>query len=308
MSWKHQLLVGLTVALAFAVVNGCNRREKEPAPVLSATSFDGTRALAEVRDFVALGPRAGGTPNAQRAANYLADRLRQRGVTAEVQSFHDIVPDGVASFHNVIGRISGSGPGVVILGAHYDTKSGIPGFVGANDSGSGVGVLLELARALKSAWHGLPEIWLVFFDGEECRMEYGAHDGFHGSRHMAQQLVAAGRASDVRAVILLDMVGDRDLTVMLPPNGTPALTARALTSAEQVGVREKFRLSPVAIFDDHQAFLNAGIPAVALIDFQFGSAPGLNDYWHTAADAPDKLSAESLQTIGRVVMQMLSNL
>lgn len=308
MSWKYQLLVGLAATLTLAALDGCNRREKEPAPVLSVTSFDGTRALAEVRDFVALGPREGGTTNSQRAANHLADRLHQLGVAADVQPFQDSVPGGTATFHNVVGKIPGSGPGVVILCAHYDTKSGIPGFVGANDSGSGVGVLLELARELKAAWHGAPEIWLAFFDGEECRVEYGAHDGFHGSRHLAQQLVRTGRAQAVRAVILLDMIGDRDLTVTLPPNGTPALTARVLEAAEQLGVRPNFSLSPGAIFDDHQAFLDAGMPAVDLIDFQFGSAPGLNDYWHTAADTPDKLSAESLQTIGRVVLQMLANL
>jgi len=306
---KHQLTIGLAAALGLAAFSGCTHQENSAAPaaVLNVASFDGPRAMAEVRALVALGPRDGGTTNAQRAADYLAGRLHNVGVTTEVRPFQDAVPGGTATFRNVVGKIPGCGPGVIILCAHYDTKTGIPNFIGANDSGSGVGVLLELARVLQPAWHGAPEIWLALFDGEECRVEYGPHDGFHGSRHLAQQLVTTGRAKEVRAMILLDMIGDRDLTVTLPPNGTAALTILALTAAERVGAREKFSLTPGAIFDDHQPFLDAGMPAVDLIDFQFGSAPGLNDYWHTAADTPDKLSAESLQTIGRVVLQMLQS-
>ena len=306
----RQGVIGCTAALLLAMVSGCgdHARPVAAASVPAITNFDGRRALAEVRMFVALGPREGGTTNSLQAANYLLERLNKLNVVAERQCFQDAVPGGTVEFCNVVGKIPGRGQGVVILGAHYDTKSGIPGFIGANDSGSGVGVLLELARVLPPAWHGGPDIWLVFFDGEECRVEYGPHDGFHGSRCLAQQLVVTGRAKDVRAMILLDMIGDRDLTVTLPPNGTPALTALVLTAAEQVRVREKFSLSPAAIFDDHQAFLNAGMPAVDLIDFQFGSAPGLNDYWHTAADTLDKISAESLQTIGRVILQMLADL
>jgi glutaminyl-peptide cyclotransferase len=301
-------LGGLAALLALATLGGCQRHEKEHVPGGCGAGFDGARALAEVRAFVALGPRESGTTNALRAADYLVARLHKLNVAAAKQSFEDTVPGGTATFHNVVGKIPGTGPDVIILGAHYDTKRGIPGFVGANDSGSGVGALLEFARVLPPVWRGAPEIWLVFFDGEECQVAYGPHDGFHGSRRLAQQLVAAGRAHQVRAMILLDMIGDRDLTVTLPPNGTAALTSLALTAAEQLGVREKFSLAVGAIGDDHQAFLDAGMPAVDLIDFQFGSAPGLNDYWHTAADTPDKLSAASLQTIGRVVAHMLEKL
>ena len=306
----RQGVIGCTAALLLATVSGCGDHALPVAAtsVPAITNFDGQQALAAVRMFVALGPREGGTTNALQAANYLVSRLNQLKVVAEKQCFRDAVPGGTAEFCNVVGKITGRGQGVVILGAHYDTKSGVPGFIGANDSGSGVGVLLELARVLPSVWRGGPDIWLVFFDGEECRVEYGPHDGFHGSRHLAQQLVSTGRAKDIRAMILLDMIGDRNLTVTLPPNGTPALTALALTAAEQVGVREKFSLASGPIFDDHQPFLAAGMPAVDLIDFQFGSAPGLNDYWHTAADTLDKISAESLQTIGRVILHMLAEL
>ena len=304
------VIVGICAALGMALVAGCGKKTVAPPvpPAVPLAACDGARALAAVRAFLAISPRDAGTPNAQRAADYLVDTLRAHGVAAERQDFADAAPGGTATFHNVIGKIPGSGPGLVILCAHFDTKSGIPGFVGANDSGSGVGVLLELARLLAPAWHGAPSIWLAFLDGEECRETYGPHDGLHGSRHLAQQLVGTGQSKEVRAVILLDMIGDRDLTVTLPPNGDARLTALVLDAATQEGARAKFGLAPGGILDDHQPFLDAGMPAVDLIDFIFGSAPGLNDYWHTEADTLDKLSAESLQTIGRVVLRMLASL
>ena len=298
-------LAVVMLASTLLVGSGCREKVVTPAPSLDVTRFDGARALAEVRDFIAMGPRESGTPAAHHAADYLVNRLHSLGVIAEAQPFQDAAPGNMTNFCNVVGRIPGSGLGLVILCAHFDTKSGIPGFIGANDSGSGVGVLLELARTLKSAWRQGPEIWLAFLDGEECRVAYGPQDGLHGSRRLAQQLVASGHAKEVRAVILLDMIGDRDLTVTLPPNGTPELTTLVLNAAQQIGAREKFSLAPGPILDDHQPFLDAGIPAVDLIDFLYGSAPGLNDYWHTAADTLDKLSSDSLQTIGRVVLKML---
>jgi glutaminyl-peptide cyclotransferase len=310
----HKVAYLLVVASVLtAVVSGCGRREHAASlPAVPLTGFDGARALAEVNAFVALGPREAGSANALKAAEYLAGRLQSLGITAERQSFADTVSGGTATFHNVIGKISGTGQGRnharIILCAHFDTKRGIPGFIGANDSGSGVGVLLELARILKAGWRGTPEIWLAFFDGEECRESYGPQDGLHGSRHLARQLIATGPASDVHAVILLDMVGDRDLTVTLPSNGDARLTALVLDAATAVGERAKFSLASGPILDDHQPFLDAGLPAVDLIDFFFGSAPGLNDYWHTTTDTSDKLSAESLRTIGRVVLHLLAEL
>jgi glutaminyl-peptide cyclotransferase len=303
-------IVGGCAALLVALAAGCGEKTvaPPPPPVVPLAACDGARALAEIRTFLAISPRDAGTPNACRAADYLVDALRARGLAAARQDFADAVPGGTATFHNVIGRLPGRGPGLVILCAHFDTKSGIPGFVGANDSGSGVGVLLELARILAPAWRGAPELWFAFFDGEECRVDYGPHDGLHGSRHLAQQLRASGRTNDVRAVILLDMIGDRDLTVTLPPNGDARLTALVLDAARQENARANFGLAPGPVLDDHQPFLEAGLPAVDLIDFLYGSAPGLNDYWHTDADTLDKLSAASLQTIGRVVLRMLAAL
>jgi len=146
---------------------------------------------------------------------------------------------------------------------------------------------------------------VVFFDGEECRETYGPNDGFLGSRHLAKTMAADGMLKDIAALILLDMVGDRDLTVTIPRNSTPWLTSLVFDAARAEGTRKHFQLYPYPIADDHIAFFERGVPAIDLIDFQLGSAPGLNDYWHTAEDSMDKVSAESLAIVGNVVLRMI---
>jgi glutaminyl-peptide cyclotransferase len=149
---------------------------------------------------------------------------------------------------------------------------------------------------------------VAFFDGEECRRHYGPQDGLHGSRRLAKTLLDDGRALNVRAVIVLDMVGDKNLQLTLPRNGTPRLLTAVFRAAEADGARDKFSLYATEILDDHQPFFEAGMPAVDIIDYEFGSAPGKNDYWHTPADTLDKLSAASLTVVGRVVVRMLNDL
>ncbi len=277
-------------------LSGCGR-DPQPPP-----AFDGAAALETAREFVELGAKDSGTPGAARAAEWIRARAETLGWETEVDEFRDGPAGGELTFRNVVARRAGAGPGIVILGAHYDTKSGIPGFEGANDSASGVAALLGIARMCAGT---VPpcEFRLAFFDGEECRVAYGPDDGLHGSRRLARLAVEQGWSSDVKAVIILDMIGDRDLTVTVPRNGTPALLTAVFDAAQAEGVRDRFRLAPGDILDDHVPFLAAGMPAVDLIDFEFGSAPGLNDHWHTAADSMDKLSAESLAIAARVAVR-----
>ena len=304
--------VWMVTGLAIAV--GCGRpppAEEAPPPAIPAKppAISGAAALEEVRAFLAVGPRDAGTPGAERAANVLADRLRALGVEAAIQEFREPSPLGPETvFRNVLGRIPGRTDRIVLLGSHYDTKAGIPDFVGANDSGSSTGLLLELARAFAAGAPPELEIRFAFFDGEESRIEYGPTDGFHGSRHLARTMAADGSLSNVVAMILLDMVGDRDLTLTIPRNCTPWLVSAAFAAARAEGVRERFQLYPYNVGDDHVAFFERGVPALNLIDFEFGSGPGLNDYWHTPADTLDKLSAESLDLVGRVVARLVADL
>lgn len=265
----------------------------------------GEAALEEVRRLVGLGLRDSGTEGAERAAVHLRDRLRELGVEAEIEEFRDRTPAGERVFRNVTGRIPGESGRVVLVGSHYDTKAGMAaGFEGANDSGSSTGLLLELARVFRAGAPHPMELRVVFFDGEECLEAYGPEDGLHGSREAARRMEADGSLKDVAALILLDMVGDRDLTITIPRNSTPWLAALAFDAARAEGARPRFQLYPYRILDDHEPFLEKGVPAVNLIDFHYGSGPGRNDYWHTAEDTMDKLSAESLGLVGRVAQRL----
>lgn len=300
-----------SVALAGWLAAGCGsgpaagppppRRGVDPAAV------DGERALAEVEALVALGLRDSGTPGAEAAAAHIRDRLQALGLAPAVDAFTDPTPRGEVVFRNVLADLPGTTADWVVIASHYDTMSGMAeGFEGANDSGSSTGLLLELARALAAAPRAGPRVRLAFLDGEERMVAYGPRDGLHGSRRLARAMAADG--ARVAAVIVIDMIGDRDLTVTIPRNVTPELVRAAFAAAVEEGVRDRFSLFGGEILDDHVPFLELGMPAVVLIDFEYGSAPGRNDYWHTADDTLDKLSADSMQTVGRVVVRMLNRL
>lgn len=281
-----------------------NKNEQGSNP-FNPDSLSGVRAYEETRNVVALGPRPSGSEGARRTANYIAQRLRKIGIVHAIDTFTVTTPSGPVDFRNVVARLPGT-TNVIVIAGHYDTKVGISDrFVGANDAGSSTGLLLTLAKCLKRDVNPGPTILLAFLDGEECRVRYEPRDGLHGSRRLAAKL-AADNTIFVRAAIIVDMIGDKNLTVTIPRNVTPQLMELALTAADEEGVRSHFMLARGNILDDHVPFGENGIPAIVLIDFLFGSAPGLNDYWHTDEDTMDKLSPNSLEVVGRVVIRMIN--
>ena len=292
----------LLLACLFSLF-GC-QQEITPQP------FNGERAFAEVAALVEFSPRDAGTPEGWKAAEHIFQRLESFGVEAEIDTFVDMTPDGEKTMRNVIGRIPGKTDRWIILGSHFDTMPGIDNFQGANDSGSSTGVLLEIARMLAVSKQ-VPEVGLIFafFDGEEGIAGYVQGDGLHGSRRMAGSLVRSGEARKIDAMVLLDMVGDRDQHFTIPSNSSRGLVKEVLDAAHASGHRDRFSLSHGSVItDDHVPFLKIGIPAIDIIDFRFGSEPGLNDYWHTEADSLENISAESLQTIGEITIQLLKQL
>ncbi len=288
----------LVLCAGLLIFSGCGK-----------ASFDGAKAMAETESLVKIGPREAGGGGARRAAVLLESKLKALGLKTTIDTFSEDTPNGKMHFNNVLGRIPGKTNRLIVLASHFDTKSGISkDFQGANDSGSSSGVLLELARVLKKRGPFETEFLIAFFDGEECRKEYGPHDGLHGSRRLAQQIYEAGGARLVEAVIVLDMIGDKNLNISIPRNSSRELVKELFFAAHELGVRPQFSLGPGSILDDHVPFLLAGMPAVDVIDFEYGSAPGLNDYWHTTNDTLDKLSVKSLQTVGDVVLKMVENM
>jgi glutaminyl-peptide cyclotransferase len=271
--------------------------------------FDGEKAFSETEALVKIVPRNAGSGGARRAAVHLESRLKAFGLKTAMDTFSEETPSGKMFFNNVLGHLPGKTNRLIVLASHFDTKSGIaPDFQGANDSGSSSGVLMELARVLAEHAPFKTGFLVAFLDGEECRTEYGPHDGLHGSRRLAQRIFDADDAKRVEAVIVLDMVGDNDLKISVPRNSHRGLVKELFAAAHETGVRSQFSLGTGSVLDDHVPFQIAGMPAVDIIDFEYGSAPGLNDYWHTPEDTLDKLSVQSLQTVGAVILRMVENL
>ena len=292
---------------AFAVVavllSGC---EPEETASVELPAFDGQRAYAEVEALVQFSPRDVGTPEGWKAAKHIHKRLQDFGIEADLDTFTDMTPDGQKTMINVVGTYPGKTDRWIILGSHFDTMPGIENFQGANDGGSSTGILLELARMLAES-KVVPEVGIIFafFDGEEGIAGYIPGDGLHGSRHMANQLKETGDHKKIDAMILLDMVGDKDLNFTIPLNSSKELVQEVLGAAYATGHRDRFSLSRSVITDDHVPFFAIGIPAIDLIDFKFGSEPGLNDLWHTENDSLENVSAGSLETTGEVTLQIL---
>ncbi|NPV07942.1 MAG: M28 family peptidase [Anaerolineae bacterium] len=306
--WPSGAAAGLLRCLAALVlclqVAACGPTSVPPtarlSPVPTVTPlpavFQGEEAYGHVLAQVDLGPRPTGSEAALRTADYIAEHLRRLGWEVE---FQDFTYRGTPC-RNVIGR-AGSGP-IALIGAHYDTRRHADQdpdparrtepVLGANDGASGVAVLLELARALEPEKLS-HEVWLVFFDAEDN----GGLDGWEfiaGSRHFAANL-----AVEPEFVIIADMVGDADQQLYKERNSTPALQDRVWALAARLGYGEYFIDEyRWAMLDDHTPFLERGIPALDVIDFDY-------PYWHTGQDTADKVAPESLERVGRVVEVLL---
>ena len=267
------------------------------ATAAAQARFDGAAALRNVERLVAIGPRVAGSPGGERAREYIVGELRKiAGVTVKVQPFEAATPHGRLRMANVIAVLPGRRPDVIMLGGHYDTKlfDGFR-FVGANDGGSSTGLLLELARRLAAGPRAYT-YWLVWFDGEEARVSWTQHDSLYGSRHLAAELARTQQLP--RAMIVVDMVGDRDLAIRRESQSAGWLSDIIWDAAGRLGHGRHFLRDAMPVEDDHVPFLRLGVPAALLIDFDFPP-------WHTADDTLDKVSAQSLAVVGEVLLEAL---
>ena len=287
---------------------GAEQNQKGQAPagknqIRGTPAFDGARAFEDLKHLVAFGPRPAGSDTLARARRWIESELAQSGLHAEEDAFTAATPAGKLAMTNLIVRIPGSSSAILMVAGHYDTKRfDNYRFVGANDGGSSAALVLELARAL--ARRPSPDtIWLVFFDGEEAVGQWSDTDSVYGSRHLVDRLATKGQLSRVKAMILVDMIGDSNLDIRRDTQSTGWLTDLVWSTARRLGYSRYFQdeLLPVG-GDDHFPFINAGVPAVDLIDFNYG--PG-NRYWHTAEDTVEHCSPQSLEIVGRVVLASL---
>jgi len=273
------------------------------ASVLSFTETDAALALRTASELVRdCTPRDAGTPSGAFAAHWLLNRASATGATVRRDVFEAPAPDGQRQFVNLYAEfVSDASSTWTVFVSHYDTKPGTS-CPGANDGAATSGLLVALADLLFRARGAFGNVLLVWTDAEECRHYYCANDGFQGSRRAVAWI--RERKWNVRAVFVLDMLGDRDLRVSLPRNGTDSLSRTVLSAARRIGLSDLVARSELYVKDDHVAFLEAGFPAVDLIDFSYGPD---NAWWHAPSDTVDKLSADSLLNAGRLCLELLKS-
>ena len=264
--------------------------------------FSGEKALAHVQRLVDFGPRPAGSKSLGESREYIENELRRFGWRVTRQGFSDDTPRGKIQFVNLVAQFPDHGKAAsrsFLLCSHYDTKIfDTIRFVGANDGGSSTGLLLELARVIGQHPDLARKIELVFFDGEEACEQFSATDGLYGSRHFARQLEREG-AKQFRGGLLFDMVGDRSLGITFPNDSPADMTRDIFAAAEALKLRNYFTYLGRELIDDHAPLNAIGIPTLDIIDFDF-------PWWHTADDTMDKISAQSLQTVGSVALYYLS--
>src|ERR1700674_1019884 len=257
--------------------------------------FDGKRAFAHVARQVTFGPHPAGSPAILQVQDYIQSELKSYGCAVETDAFSADTPAGRLPMKNILVKIPGEKPGVILLGTHYDTKR-LDNFVGADDGGSSTAVMLELARLL-CGQHNKYAVWIAFFDAEEAvNWEWKDPDNCYGSRQMAAKLSASGDLGKVKAFLLADIVGTKALRIKRESKSTRSLADLVWTTAAKLGYSGIFVNDATPVEDDHNSFLKRNVPSVDVIDLEI-------PYWHTTQDALDKISANSLAIVGHVFLE-----
>ncbi len=282
-----------------------------PAVATAQAHFDGAKALEYAREFVAIGPRWPTGPGHVKAEAFLRDHFERDHDQLQQDKFIADTPIGPVDLCNFIVRFAGTKNGVIVLGSHYETNYPLRNidYVGANDGGSTTGLLMAIGDRLQAEMERRPDkkldgysVWLVFFDGEEAIQSWSASDSTYGSRHLAAEWDRDGTLKRIKAFLLADMIGDKDLDIQRDLNSTPWLVTLVGDAARKLGDQRYFFQSELAVEDDHLPFVERGVPSIDIIDLDYGP----NDsYHHTVQDTMDKISADSLTIDGDVIMESI---
>jgi glutaminyl-peptide cyclotransferase len=311
----------LAMPLAFAA---CPKEDPPPRPRASASTagarpapsspgvvaaFNGERAMDHVRKQIDFGPRPPDTPPLVRTRDYITNELKSYGLTVSLDEFNAKTPQGEKKMANIVAEIPGETKSLILITSHYDTKFYKDMlFVGANDPAASVATLLEIGRVLGSRTEKPKATYrLVFFDGEEAFCEGWSDcgdqenpDNTYGSRHYTSELRAKNELADTKAMILLDMMGYKNLELGRDPLSTKWLQDIIWKTGRELGYGKVFVDREEGVGgDDHEPFLGAGVASVDLI--QLSSYP----YWHKADDTADKISAQSMKIVGDTILASL---
>jgi len=260
--------------------------------------FDSNRAWGHLQKVVSIGPRPSGSPAIRQTRDYIKAQLTAIGLKAADQAWDQETPLGTVHMVNLIVTIPGASGTRLAITGHYDTKlfREFP-FVGASDGGSSTAFLIEMARVLKTRKNRVT-IDLIFLDGEEAVIDWRGTDHTYGSRHYVEAARRDGTLTSLKAMVLVDMIADRDLGIRRDSYSTTWLTDIIWQTAASMKLGNYFLAAPTSVEDDHEPFLAAGVSSVDIIDLDY-------DAWHTRRDTLDAVSARSMQVVGDVVLASL---
>jgi Zn-dependent M28 family amino/carboxypeptidase len=286
--------------------NAADAPEVAAAPKPVATSdtppaFNASRTMQYVKEIVAFGPRPIGSENHKKVENYILAHLK--GDEVEQDAFEVSPSEGKFPVHNIIAKFPGTKDGIIVIASHYDTNWPLrnTSYVGANDGASSSALLLEIANQLRGKKRDGYSVWLLWDDAEESmQLPWNDPESLYGVRHLAQKWQDDGTLKKIKAFILEDMIGDADLNIERVHEATPWLEDLVLQAATNVGYQSHFFGREISVEDDYTPFLKYGVPAVDLIDLNYG----YNDvFHHTIEDTVDKLSPKSLAIVGTVTLE-----
>jgi Zn-dependent M28 family amino/carboxypeptidase len=276
--------------------------ESGPAEIGPLPQIDPKRAFQYIKEIVAFGTRPMGSENHKKVENYITSHLK--GDQVEDDAFTADTVEGKFPVRNIIAKYPGTKDGIIVILGHYDTNYPLRdiGFVGANDGGSSAAILLEYANHLRGKKRNGYSVWLVWSDGEEAVRQWTETDSLYGTRHLAERWEKDGTLKKVKALLVMDMIGDADLNIDRETNSTPWLTDLVYEAAERSGVQSHFYARAGAIEDDHLPFVKRGVPSIDIIDLDYGYN---NVFHHTAQDTLDKLSPRSLEIVGNTTLEAI---
>jgi glutaminyl-peptide cyclotransferase len=271
-------------------------------PASAQVRFNGGKAYEYARAFAALGPRWPTGPGHLKAEAFIRNQFKHDQL--EEDTFIANTPIGPVTMHNFIVRFPGKKDGVIVLGTHYETNYPLRSinFVGANDGAATTGLLMAIADQVRGKKLDGYSVWLVFFDGEEAIQHWSASDSTYGSRHLAAKWGGNGTLGRIKAFMLADMIGDKDLDIQRETRSTVWLVDLVRQAAKKFGYEHYFFQTEEPVEDDHLPFVQRGVPSIDVIDLDYGPN---NSYHHTAQDTMDKVSARSLSIDGDVFMETM---
>lgn len=276
--------------------------ETAPSDNAPFPRIDAKRAFQYTREVTAFGPRYMGSENHRKLERYIVDHLQ--GDQVEDDAFTTDTVEGKFPVRNIIAKFPGAKDGIIVILGHYDTVYPLrnSGFVGANDGGSSTAILLEFANQLRGKRRDGYSVWLVWTDGEEAVQKWTDTDSLYGARHLAERWEKDGTLKKIKALMVMDMIGDADLNIDRNTNGAPWLLDLIYTAAERGGYQSHFYAREGSIEDDHIPFVKRGVPSADVIDLDYGYN---NVFWHSPQDTMDKLSPKSLEIVGDTILETI---